>query len=207
MVKEDTWNRVIGADSVGKTKEHVHAFVKGGPHFMFGRSEGTRESCGRISIRVFGGVKGLTLFKTTQSSFTNFHTDINTSLPEAEDRLLGTCMDGEWEYDVLRSPNFSSDRAKVVDILVEQFAGPTDTGVHSPSVQVTCFKMGTAVLAAIASVMECTFYMPNVHNLPFDLSKYGLVNADHTGLPHIFYPVDEPHGIIQATMKRPSSKL
>ena len=116
-------------------------------------------------------------------------------------------MDGEWEYDAPQSPNFSADRAKVVDILIKQFAGPADKGIHSPSVQVTCFQMGTAVLAAIASVLECTFYMPNVHNLPFDLAKYGLDNADHTGLPHIFYPVDEPHGIIQATIKRPSSKL
>lgn len=122
-------------------------------------------------------------------------------------RLLGTCMDGEWEYDVLRSTEFSKDRAKIIDILVDQFAGPADKGVHSPSVQVTCFQMGQAVLAAVASVTECTFYMPNVHNLPFDLSKYGLVNADHTGLPHIFYPVDEPHGIIQATIKRPTSRL
>ena len=122
-------------------------------------------------------------------------------------RLLGTCMDGEWEYDSLLSPDFSKDRAKVVGILVEKFAGPADKGVHSPSVQVTCFKMGTAVLASVPSVTECTLYMPNVHNLPFDLAKYGLVNTDHTGLPHIFYPVDEPHGIIQATVKRPSSKL
>lgn len=86
MVKEDTWNRVMAADSTGKTREHDHAFLKGGPHFMFGRSEGKRESCGRISIRVFGGVEGLTLFKTAQSSFTDFHKDNNTSLPEAEDR-------------------------------------------------------------------------------------------------------------------------
>ncbi|CAM9583158.1 unnamed protein product [Ectocarpus fasciculatus] len=208
MVKEDTWRRVQTADSTGKIREHDHAFLKGGPHYMFGRSEGTRQPCGRISIRAFGGVKGLTLFKTTQSSFTDFHKDNNTSLPEAEDsRLLGTCMDGEWEYDVLRSPNFSGDRARIIDILVEQFAGPADKGVHSPSVQVTCFQMGSAVLAAVPSVSECTFYMPNVHNLPFDLAKYGLVNADQTGLPHIFYPVDEPHGIIQATIKRPSSKL
>lgn len=86
MVKEDTWNRLIAQDSTGKSREHNHAFLKGGPHFMFGRSEGKRGPRGQISIRVFGGVKDLTLFKTTQSSFTNFHKDNNTSLPEAEDR-------------------------------------------------------------------------------------------------------------------------
>lgn len=116
-------------------------------------------------------------------------------------------MDGEWAYNEAGSASFLKDRSDVIDILVKQFAGPADVGVPSSSVQHTCFQMGSAVLAAVASVSEVTLYMPNVHNLPFDLAKYGLVNADHTGLPHIFYPVDEPHGIIQATVMRPVSKL
>lgn len=122
-------------------------------------------------------------------------------------RLLGTCMDGEWEYKNSNAGSFLRDRTKVMDILMGVFAGPADSGVPSPSVQSTCYKMGSAVLAAVPSVTEVTLYMPNVHNLPFDLSKYGLMNADLMGLPHIFYPVDEPHGIIQATMKRPVAKL
>lgn len=116
-------------------------------------------------------------------------------------------MDGEWEYDSSASRSFVEDRSRIMKIFVEQFAGPADTGIPSPSVQHTCYQMGSAVLAGVARVSEITLCMPNVHNLPFDLSKYGLVNADHTGLPHIFYPVDEPHGIIQATMKRPVSRL
>lgn len=116
-------------------------------------------------------------------------------------------MDGEWEYNVASSPSFLRDRAQIMDILVDTFAGPADKGVPSSSVQRTCFQMGSAVLGAVASVLEVTLRMPNVHNLPFDLGKYGLINADHTGLPHIFYPVDEPHGIIQATIKRPVPKL
>lgn len=39
--------------------------------------------------------------------------------------------------------------------------------------------------------------MPNIHNLAFPLDKYGLKNADHTGNPTIFYPIDEPHGMIK----------
>lgn len=122
-------------------------------------------------------------------------------------RLLGTCMDGEWSYDPTRPTSYTRDRSKVLETLVNVFVGPADTGVPSPSVQQTCYQMGSAALAAVPSITEITLYMPNVHNLPFELSKYGLVNADHTGLPHIFFPVDEPHGIIQATMKRPVSKL
>lgn len=116
-------------------------------------------------------------------------------------------MDGEWSYDKAGSCSFLQDRSRIMDALVNKFAGPADTGVASPSVQHTCFQMGSAILAAVPSISEVTLYMPNVHNLPFDLSKYGLVNADQTGLPSIFYPVDEPHGIIQATIQRPKSKL
>ena len=39
--------------------------------------------------------------------------------------------------------------------------------------------------------------MPNIHNLPFPLERYGMKNADHTGNPTIFYPIDEPHGMIK----------
>ena len=39
--------------------------------------------------------------------------------------------------------------------------------------------------------------MPNIHNLPFPLENYGIENKDHSGLPDIFYPIDEPHGMIK----------
>lgn len=39
--------------------------------------------------------------------------------------------------------------------------------------------------------------MPNIHNLPFNLETYGFRNKDHTGNPFIFYPIDEPHGMIK----------
>ncbi|CAM9816026.1 unnamed protein product [Choristocarpus tenellus] len=205
-VKEDVWDRIFTADSAGKKRPHDHAFTKGGPYTMFARTEGRRNSSGMPVIEVFGGIKELVLFKTTQSSFTNFHKDRNTSLPEASDRLFGTCMDAEWTYDVNAVTSFQL-RGLILDTLIKTFAGPADTGVPSPSLQLTCYEMGSAVLAVAAPVKSITLMMPNVHNLPFDLSKYGLSNTDHTGLPDIFYPTDEPHGIIQATIQRPESKL
>lgn len=39
--------------------------------------------------------------------------------------------------------------------------------------------------------------MPNIHNIPFPLENYGLKNKDATGSPTIFYPIDEPHGMIK----------
>jgi len=39
--------------------------------------------------------------------------------------------------------------------------------------------------------------MPNIHNIPFPLENYGIKSADATGVPDIFYPIDEPHGMIK----------
>ncbi|CAM9497227.1 unnamed protein product [Discosporangium mesarthrocarpum] len=206
-VQEVIWDRIISQDSAGKTRPHDHAFVKRGPYTLTARSEGVRNAAGFPVISLWGGVKELVLFKTTQSSFVDFHKDENTSLPEASDRLLGTCMDGEWVYDSGGVTSFKDLRALILDTLMKTFSGPADTGVPSPSLQLTCFQMGSAVLAAAPSVKSINLLMPNVHNLPFDLSKYGLINKDHTGLPDIFYPTDEPHGIIQATVERPVSRL
>ena len=44
--------------------------------------------------------------------------------------------------------------------------------------------------------------MPNIHNLPFALDPHGLDNRDRTGQPFIFFPIDEPHGSIQAEVLR-----
>lgn len=42
--------------------------------------------------------------------------------------------------------------------------------------------------------------MPNIHNISFPIEKYGLTNKDHTGNPTIFYPIDEPHGMIKVSV-------
>lgn len=96
-VKEDIWNRVLTADTAGDVREHKHAFVKAGPQVLMARCHGTRDAHGLVSLRVFGGIKGFTILKTTQSSFADFHKDNNTTLPEASDRCavstrsLGIC--------------------------------------------------------------------------------------------------------------------
>ncbi|KAF0714479.1 hypothetical protein As57867_003841, partial [Aphanomyces stellatus] len=86
------------------------------------------------------------------------------------------------------------------------FAGPADTGVPSPAVQWTLFKMGEAVLDRCPFVKKIHIYMPNIHNLPVNLKPFGLKNTHPHG--EIFLPTDEPHGIIEATLTRtPSSRL
>jgi urate oxidase len=57
--------------------------------------------------------------------------------------------------------------------------------------------MGKAVLEAVTEIEDIEIAMPNKHCLLVDLSRFGQDNANE-----IFVPVDEPHGNIQARIRR-----
>jgi urate oxidase len=96
------------------------------------------------------------------------------------------------------STPFNDIFATVRERLLAAFCGPADVGVHSPSVQRTLFHMGEAVLAACPLISSVRLQMPNVHNLLFDLSRFGLTNENE-----VFYPIDAPGGLIIAELHRP----
>ena len=64
-------------------------------------------------------------------------------------------------------------------------------------VQHTLYEMGKAALAAVPEISRISFTMPNLHHLLADLTPFGLDNPNH-----IFVPIDEPHGTIEATLQR-----
>ena len=80
---------------------------------------------------------------------------------------------------------------------MQAFAGPSDKGVYSASVQQTLYDMGKAVIEKEPLLDQIVLEMPNIHNIPFPLENYGLKNKDHSGSPTIFFPIDEPHGMIK----------
>jgi urate oxidase len=65
------------------------------------------------------------------------------------------------------------------------------------SVQHTLFDMGRAALDAAPEIARVTLTMPNLHHLLADLSPFGQENPNH-----IFVPIDEPHGYIEAAIER-----
>ncbi len=77
-------------------------------------------------------------------------------------------------------------------ILVDTFAAH-----NSRAVQETLYAMGDAVLAALPAISKIGLTLPNKHCLPVDLMPFGLENRNE-----IFCPVDEPHGLIEATVAR-----
>ena len=127
-----------------------------------------------------------------------------------EDRLVGTSVRAEWAYsdaaiDAVERVNFNEIHKVIEDEMIKTFAGPADTGAYSGSVQQTLYEMGRNSLTKVREIENVRLEMPNIHNLPFDLTKYGYPKDGPEG-PTIFYPIDEPHGMIQAVVERSSMR-
>jgi urate oxidase len=112
-------------------------------------------------------------------------------LSPAKDRLLGTAVRANWNY-ARPDAAFNSLRVSIREILLATFAAH-----ESKSVQHTLYAMGKAVLEEVAEVEDIELAMPNKHCLLVDLSRFGQDNPNE-----IFVPVDEPHGNIQARLRR-----
>jgi urate oxidase len=148
-----------------------------------------RERSGEWSIT--SGVDGLTILKTTKSAFTGYIKDKRTTLQPATDRIFGTSATMEWLF-APGAPDYSTARARIVGALLRTFAAH-----DSKSVQHTLFDMGKAALEAAPEITRIKLTMPNLHHLLADLGPFGQDNPNH-----IFVPIDEPHGYIEATVER-----
>jgi urate oxidase len=140
---------------------------------------------------VASGFENLVLMKTAGSAFEGYIQDSLTTLPPSKDRLLGTAVSASWSY-AQADAQFTILRAKVREILLNQFAAH-----ESKSVQHTLYAMGKTALENVAEIEDIELAMPNKHCLLVDLSRFGQDNPNE-----IFMPVDEPHGNIQARLRR-----
>jgi urate oxidase len=162
-------------------------FKMGGPELQ--TVHATRERGGAWAVT--SGVEGLTILKTTKSAFTGYVVDKLTTLKPATDRILGTRATIIWDYAVA-APDYAQARTRILAALLKEFAAH-----NSMSVQHTLFDMGKAALDAAPEIARIHFSMPNLHHLLADLSAFGQDNPNH-----IFVPIDEPHGTIEATVER-----
>lgn len=181
-VEEKAWERLV-VDSVPEAT----TFRLGGPELHTVRA--VRDQGREWSIR--SGIDGLVILKTTKSAFTGYIKDKLTTLKPATDRIFGTRATATWEFAV-ENPDYSNVRDRAIAALLKEFAAH-----ESMSVQHTLFDMGKAALAAAPEVARITLTMPNLHHLLADLSPFGQENPNH-----IFAPIDEPHGYIEATIER-----
>jgi urate oxidase len=150
------------------------------------------------STAVEAGVDDLTVMKTTKSAFAGFDRDAYTTLPEVDDRLMATRMRVTWGYrsDVAGDDTFNYDAAwdRARAALRNSFAAH-----FSASVQTSIWIMAGAMMDAEMSIDWVRMVLPNLHHWRVDLSPFGLDNPGE-----VFVSTTEPHGLIDATVRRRS---
>ncbi len=172
--------------------------LDGKPHpsaFMHGSDERqtTRVEVDRGATRIHSGLDRLVILKTAQSGFEGFLRDEFTTLPETADRLFGTALRTEWSYTD-HALDFETVRSTIREAMLKTFAEH-----DSKSVQQTLYAMAESALHAAPEILEIELAMPNRHCLLVDLSRFGQENPNE-----IFMPTDEPHGYIEARVRRVS---
>ena len=152
-------------------------------------TEVTREQAGGCSVT--SGLDNMVLLKTADSGFEGYIQDPWTTLKETNDRLLGTAMRASWTY-LDQKVGYQQARSKIRETLLRTFSRH-----KSRSVQQTLYAMAEAVLERCKEIDEIEIAMPNKHCLLVDLSRFGQDNPNE-----IFVPTDEPHGYIEARVRR-----
>ncbi len=168
-------------------KPHPSAFSRGSDELQITTVERAQNG----PFHILSGLDNLVILKTANSGFEGYIKDSLTTLPETKDRLFGTAVSATWRYV---APNFQFDaiRIKLRETMLRTFANH-----DSKSVQQTLYAMAESALETIPEIDEIEITMPNKHCLLVDLSRFGQDNPNE-----IFVPTDEPHGLIEARVRR-----
>lgn len=185
QAEQHEWARIL---SGGPGEDH--SFVRSG--------QATRLAAVQVVAgerHVFGGVKDLTVLKSTGSEFWGYPATEFTTLPETNDRVMATSVTGRWRYlpeAVARGIDYNGLFDEVRRLLLERFAD-----VHSLALQQTLYEMGRAVIEARPEIAEVRFAMPNKHHFVYDIARFGIENEGE-----VFIADDRPYGLIEGSVIR-----
>ncbi|MGW4088356.1 factor-independent urate hydroxylase [Nocardia sp. NPDC004750] len=185
-VDEYAWRRV----TVGGV-EHDHTWVRQGPEVRTAAVTVAGKGSERLAW-VVGGVKDLTILKSTGSEFADFLSDEFTVLAPTRDRMLATSLIAEWRFASSAGIDWDEVYTGVRARLVETFAT-----LHSKALQQTLFEMGKAALTAYPVLAEVRLAAPNKHHFDYDLGRFGIENHGE-----VYHADDRPYGLIHATVAR-----
>jgi len=200
------WSRI--PDKQGR--EHNHAFVLTPASRRV--AEVILERDGKLSVS--GGLRDLTVLKTTQSSFVDFVSDEYRTLGDNPDRVLSTTVTADWDYVDLSSRwnietksvvgmDFDGVFRTVEQSIFDKFAGPADTGVYSSSVQNTQYLIGKVVLEKVPEIDEIRIDMPNRHYFDVNFSKFAAIpEVQGPGAGEVLRYVSHPSGQISSSLNR-----
>jgi urate oxidase len=169
------------------SKPHPSAFMRGSGELQ----TTTVERAQGGAFHILSGLDNLVILKTANSAFEGYIKDSLTTLKETSDRLFGTAVRAEWRYTSC-DLDFDAVRATIRETMLRTFANH-----DSKSVQQTLYAMAESALEEVSEIDDIEITMPNKHCLLVDLSRFGQDNPNE-----IFVPTDEPHGYIQARIRR-----
>ena len=154
---------------------------------------------GRGGTTIRSGIDCLSVMKTSRSEFKGFPRDRFTTLNETDDRIMATKVTATWGYgDAATSTasgfDFDGAHKQAVERLLTTFAEHV-----SPSVQTSIWIMASALLDANPAIDWVRMVLPNLHHWAVDLAPFGLENRGE-----VFVATSEPHGLIDATVRRGS---
>ena len=135
------------------------------------------------------------MLKTTRSAFAGFERDRYTTLADTDDRIMATKITATWGFGdaaLAGAVDFDAAYGILTDRLLATFAEH-----ESPSVQASIWIMATAMLDAEPAIDWVRMVLPNLHHWRVDLAPFGLDNPNE-----IFFSTTEPHGLIDATVRR-----
>ena len=144
----------------------------------------------RDELTFDAGIADLTLMKTAKSAFAGFPRDEYTTLPDTDDRIMATKLSATWRY--IDETEYDASFDAIVRTLLDLFATH-----ESASVQHSIWLIGRAIIDHHPEVASVTLTLPNLHHWLADLSPFGQPNDRE-----IFIATTEPHGLIQATVRR-----
>ncbi len=175
--------------------EHHWARLGDGPDAFYRDGSMTRTATaavGRNGPTVRAGIRDLAVMKTGKSAFAGFPRDRFTTLKDTDDRIMATKVTTSWRYAADRAIDYDSLFEGVRSTFLDVFAEH-----HSKSVQASIWIVGKAVLERHHELDEISMSMPNLHHWTVDLSPFGIENDRQ-----IFVSTTEPHGLIEATVRR-----
>jgi urate oxidase len=167
-------------------KLHDSAFTHAGEEQRTAQVSATR-----AETIIHAGIANLFVLKTTDSAFENFLRDEYTTLKQDRNRILATLIRADWLYTTAAA-NYDALWTGVRKSMIEAFVQH-----QSLSLQHTLYAMGEAVLRDFESIREIRLSLPNKHFNLVDLAPLGMDNPGE-----VFLPTEEPHGLIEATIKR-----
>jgi urate oxidase len=182
-IQEHAWDPIVADGSPAPD-----AFLRNGS--VTRTATVTAEASG---VTVEAGVEEMSVMKSGKSAFAGFPRDRYTTLADTDDRIMATKVTATWRYgagaaDLDHDAAFDRVMATFMRIFADHF---------SPSVQNSIWVIGKAILEAEPGIDEISFALPNLHHWMADLRPFGMDNDRE-----IFVATTEPHGLIEATVRR-----